>query len=105
MTTRKRVTEQAAVAAIDGGCRTLRLPTIRSRFGEIAAAAEREQQSYLGFLAELVMAECDDRDSRRAVRRMNAAGFPATNASTSSTSPPTPTSPPRPSTSSPAAPG
>jgi len=36
------VTEQAAVAAIDGGCRTLRLPTIRSRFGEIAAAAERD---------------------------------------------------------------
>jgi hypothetical protein len=54
---------QAAVAAIDGGCRTLRLPTIRSRFGEIAAAAEREQLSYLGFLAELVMAECDDRDT------------------------------------------
>ena len=76
MTTRKGVTEQAAVAAIDGGCRTLRLPTIRSRFGEIAAAAEREQLSYLGFLAELVMAECDDRDSRRATRRMNAAGFP-----------------------------
>jgi DNA replication protein DnaC len=76
MTTRKGVTERAAVAAIDGGCRTLRLPTIRSRFGEIAAAAEREQLSYLGFLAELVMAECDDRDSRRAVRRMNAAGFP-----------------------------
>ena len=76
MTTRKGVTEQAAVAAIDGGCRTLRLPTIRSRFGEIAAAAEREQLSYLGFLAELVMAECDDRDTRRATRRMNAAGFP-----------------------------
>ena len=40
----------------------LRLPTIRDRFGEIAAAAEREQLSYLGFLAELVIAECDDRD-------------------------------------------
>jgi len=47
-----------------------------ARFAEIAATAEREQLSYLGFLAELVMAECDDRDTRRAVRRMNAAGFP-----------------------------
>src|SRR5437899_2796711 len=50
----------------------LRLPTIRDRFGEIAAAAQREQLSYLGFLAELVMAECDDRDARR----VHEAGFP-----------------------------
>jgi DNA replication protein DnaC len=54
----------------------LRLPTIRDRFEEIAAAAEREQLSYLGFLAELVMAECDDRDKRRAARRIHDAGFP-----------------------------
>ena len=52
MSTRTGVTEQAALAAIDGGCRTLRLPTMRSRFAEIAAAAERDQLSYLGFLAE-----------------------------------------------------
>ena len=75
-TTRRGVTEQAALAAIDSGTRVLRLPTIRDRFGEIAAAAEREQLSYLGFLAELVMAECDDRDKRRAARRIHDAGFP-----------------------------
>lgn len=74
--TRRGVTEQAAVAAIDSACRILRLPTIRARFGEIAAASEREQLSYLGFLAELMMAECDDRDKRRSSRRINAAGFP-----------------------------
>ena len=74
--TRRGVTEQAAVAAIDSGTRVLRLPTIRDRFSEIAAAAEREQLSYLGFLAELVMAECDDRDRRRAARRIHDAGFP-----------------------------
>jgi DNA replication protein DnaC len=74
--TRRGVTEQAAIAAIDSGTRVLRLPTIRDRFEEIAAAAEREQLSYLGFLAELVMAECDDRDKRRAARRIHDAGFP-----------------------------
>jgi DNA replication protein DnaC len=76
MNTRRGVTEQAAAAAIDSGTRVLRLPTIRERFAEIAAAAEREQLSYLGFLAELMMAECDDRDKRRAARRIHAAGFP-----------------------------
>jgi DNA replication protein DnaC len=74
--TRRGVTEQAAIAAIDSGTRVLRLPTIRDRFEEIAAAAQREQLSYLGFLAELVMVECDDRDKRRAARRIHDAGFP-----------------------------
>ena len=66
--TRRGVTEQAAIAAIDSAARVLRLSTIRGRFEEIAAAAQREQLTYLGFLAELVMAECDDRDRRRAAR-------------------------------------
>jgi len=75
-TTRRGVTEQAAIAAIESATRVLRLPTIRDRFAEIAAAAQREQLSYLGFLAELVMAECDDRDRRRAARRIHDAAFP-----------------------------
>lgn len=73
--TRRGVTEQAAIAAIDSGTRVLRLPTIRDRFEEIAAAAQREL-FYLGFLAELVMVECDDRDKRRAIRRIHDVGFP-----------------------------
>ena len=32
--------------------------------------------SYRGFLAELLMAECDDRSRRRSERRIKAAGFP-----------------------------
>lgn len=76
MTRRPTVTEQAATAAIEQGCRILRLPTIRDRFTEIAAAAEREQLTYLGFLSELVIAECDDRTHRRAERRVRDAGFP-----------------------------
>jgi DNA replication protein DnaC len=75
MTRRRGVTEQAAAAAIEQGCRILRLPTIRERFAEIAAA-EREQMTYLGFLSELVIAECDDRTRRRAERRIRDAGFP-----------------------------
>jgi len=76
MTSRRQPSEPAVMAAIEAGCRTLRLPTIRDRFSEIAAAAEREQLTYLGFLAELVMAECDDRTNRRALRRVHDAGFP-----------------------------
>ena len=78
MTARRGVTEEAAVAAIDSACRLLRLPTIRSRFAEIAADSQREQLSYLGFLAELVMLECEDRDKRSSARRIAAAGFPRT---------------------------
>jgi len=54
----------------------LHLPTIRARNPELAEAAAREQMSYRGFLAELLMAECDDRARRRSERRIKAAGFP-----------------------------
>ncbi|MFG2556225.1 IS21-like element helper ATPase IstB [Streptomyces sp. NPDC048581] len=70
------LTEQAADAAIDSACRMLRLPTIRAQFPDVAAAAAREQMTYRGFLAELLMAECDDRARRRSERRIKAAGFP-----------------------------
>jgi len=73
---RRGVTEQAADAAIDQACRMLHLPTIRDRFAELADAAKREQLTYRGFLVELLLAECDDRDQRRAARRVKEAGFP-----------------------------
>jgi DNA replication protein len=73
---RRSMTEQAADAAIDQACRSLRLPTIRDQFASAADAAERAQLTYRGFLAELLMAECDDRDIRRTARRMKEAGFP-----------------------------
>lgn len=76
-TTRRRgLTEQAADTAVDQACRMLRLPTIRAKFPELAETAAREQMSYLGFLAELLMAECDDRARRRSERRIKAAAFP-----------------------------
>jgi DNA replication protein DnaC len=76
MTRARGITEQAADAAIDTACRVLRLPTIRNQFTQAADRAEREQLTYRGFLAELFMAECEDRDRRGAERRIRAAGFP-----------------------------
>ena len=73
---RRGLTEQAADAAVDQACRLLRLPTVRAQFPDLAQAAAREQMSYRGYLAELLMAECDDRARRRAERRIKAAGFP-----------------------------
>jgi DNA replication protein DnaC len=72
------LTEPAAQAALDQACRRLRLPTIRAVLDEALAAANREQLSYQGFLAEL-LAECDDRDRRSTIRRVKAAGFPRQN--------------------------
>ncbi|TFC32574.1 AAA family ATPase [Cryobacterium sp. MDB1-18-2] len=73
---RRGLTEEAANAAIDQACRRLRLPTIRAVVEEATTTAQKEQLSYQGFLAELLLAECDDRDRRSSVRRVKAAGFP-----------------------------
>src|ERR1022692_662957 len=73
---RDELTDTAADAAIDQACRILRLPTIRDRHGEIAAAAVRQQAGYKGFLVELLSLECDDRETRRKARLVREAAFP-----------------------------
>jgi DNA replication protein DnaC len=73
---RRGMTEQAATAAIDQASRRLRLPTIRALVEEATTVAAKEQLTYAGFLAELLLAECDDRDRRSSMRRVKAAGFP-----------------------------
>ncbi|MET4095475.1 DNA replication protein DnaC [Arthrobacter sp. UYCu712] len=73
---RRGLTEQAAVAAVDQACRRLRLPTIRAVLDEALLVAGKEQLSYQGFLAELLLAECDDRDRRSCIRRVKSANFP-----------------------------
>lgn len=73
---RRGLTEQAAVAAVDQACRRLRLPTVRAVLDEALTVAGKEQLSYQGFLAELLLAECDDRDRRFSIRRVKAANFP-----------------------------
>ena len=73
---RDELTDAAADAAIEQACRILRLPTIRDRHGEVAAAAARQQAGYKGFLTELLSLECDDRDARRKARLTREAAFP-----------------------------
>ena len=73
---RRGLTEEAATAAVDQACRRLRLPTIRAGVEDAATAARKDQLSYYGFLAELLLSECDDRDRRSVVRRIKGAGFP-----------------------------
>ena len=72
----RQPSEQAIDAAIDSATRLLRLPTFRDRYGEFADSAGRDQLSYRAFLSELLLAECDDREERRAARRIAEAGFP-----------------------------
>lgn len=56
--------------------RVLRLPITRDRFADIATAARREQNTYLRFLAELVVNECEGRERRRTEQLIAAAGLP-----------------------------
>jgi DNA replication protein DnaC len=70
------LTAPAAEAAIGAACRTLHLPTVRAEAARIAAAAARERLSHSAYLAEVLTAECDDRDARRRIRRVLEAKFP-----------------------------
>ena len=72
------LSDAAAEAAIHGACRALGLSTVRTETARIAEAAARERLSHKAFLAEVLLAECDVRDSRRRVRRVNEAKFPRT---------------------------
>jgi DNA replication protein DnaC len=71
-----KMTDTAALAAIGAATRELRLPVVRADAGRIATIAERSQQSYLAFLAEVLSAEVDERGERRRQRRITEARFP-----------------------------
>ena len=70
------LTEQAAMLAIDGACRELRLPTVRAQHAELAEAAARDRLTHRAFLAEVLGAEIEERDGRRRERRIAEARFP-----------------------------
>jgi DNA replication protein DnaC len=73
---RRGLTEQATVTAVDPACHRLHLPTFRAGLDEALTVAGKEQLSYQGFLAELLLAECNDRDHCSSNRRVKAANFP-----------------------------
>ena len=70
------VSEAAAQAAIGAAARELRLPTIRSEAARLAEIAARDHATHLGYLAEVLSAELDDRSGRRRARRIADARFP-----------------------------
>jgi len=72
----RTLSDPAADAAITAACRALSLPTIRAQAAPIAEAAARERLSHRAYLVEVLSAECDERDSRRRIRRVNEAKFP-----------------------------
>ena len=69
-------TDTAAQAAIGAAALELHLPTVRAEATRLSEIAARERQSHLGFLAEVLSAEVDDRTDRRRTRRINDAKFP-----------------------------
>jgi len=68
--------DAAAQAAIGAAARELHLPTVRAESHRLAEIAVRERHTHLGYLAEVLSAEVDDRSQRRRTRRINEAKFP-----------------------------
>jgi IstB-like ATP binding protein len=72
------LSDPAAEAAIHAACRILQLPTIRAEAIAMADAAVKQRLTHKAFLADVLTAECDERDARRRLRRVNEAKFPRT---------------------------
>ncbi|MFE9500604.1 ATP-binding protein [Streptomyces collinus] len=66
----------AVETVIDEACRTLHLSTIRSRWEELAATALKERATFKDFLADLLEAECLQREERKKARLVREANFP-----------------------------
>lgn len=76
MSASTKTSDAAAQAAIGAAARELHLPTVRDEATGMAQIAVRERQTHLGFLAEVLTAEVDERAERRRVRRIAEAKFP-----------------------------
>lgn len=70
------MSDSAAQAAIGAAARELHLPTVRTEAARLAEIAIRERHTHLGYLAEVLSSEVDDRAGRRRTRRISEAKFP-----------------------------
>jgi DNA replication protein DnaC len=71
-----KISDTAAQASIGASTRELRLPVVRSEAPRLAEAALRDRVSHLGYLADVLAAEIDERAERRRARRVAEARFP-----------------------------
>jgi hypothetical protein len=70
------MSDTAAEASIGAATRELRLPVVRAEASRMAEAALRDRVSHLGYLADVLAAEVDERAERRRTRRVTEARFP-----------------------------
>ncbi len=68
--------DAAAQTVIDIATKTLALPTVRDQAASLADAAARDGATHRAYLAELLTAEVDTRQTRRRERRIKEARFP-----------------------------
>ena len=66
----------SATTSIESCALSLRLPAVRRLGASWAKEAQRQHLTYEEFLAKVLLAEVDERDERRRLRRVKAAGFP-----------------------------
>jgi len=64
------------VQTIRQACKLLRLPTVAGQCERLAEQAQREHQTYLGYLDALLAAELDERERHTIMRRIREAHLP-----------------------------
>jgi DNA replication protein DnaC len=69
-------TDTSAAAAVEAATRELHLPAIREHASRLATQAQRAKSTYLGYLADTLSLEVDDRAERRRRRLVHEARFP-----------------------------
>jgi DNA replication protein DnaC len=68
--------DDAVIAAVTAATRELHLPAIREHAAPLADEARRAKTTYLGYLADTLTVEVDDRAERRRQRMIHEARFP-----------------------------